>query len=91
MDDFTLTLTAEEQFTIGMEEIPEDELNLNLEHEIVEIPTGNYNDLDNKPQINNVELSGNKSLDDLNIQVKGNYADDALTNLEIEALINGFV
>ena len=29
--------------------------------------TGNYNDLSNKPQINNVTLSGNKSLDDLGI------------------------
>lgn len=30
--------------------------------------TSNYNDLANKPQINSVELSGNKSLDDLGIQ-----------------------
>lgn len=30
--------------------------------------TSDYNDLTNKPQINSVELSGNKSLDDLGIQ-----------------------
>lgn len=36
--------------------------------------TSNYNDLSNKPKINNVELSGNKSLNDLGIQPVGNYA-----------------
>lgn len=35
--------------------------------------TSNYNDLSNKPKINNVELNGNKSLNDLGIQPKGNY------------------
>lgn len=33
----------------------------------------NYNDLSNKPSINNVTLSGNKSLNDLGIQPSGNY------------------
>lgn len=32
-----------------------------------------YNNLDNKPSINNVVLSGNITLDDLNIQEKGNF------------------
>lgn len=36
--------------------------------------TSNYNALTNKPKINNVELNGNKSLNDLGIQPKGNYA-----------------
>lgn len=36
--------------------------------------TSNYNALTNKPKINNVELVGNKSLNDLGIQAKGNYA-----------------
>ena len=42
----------------------------------IEIDVGsiNYNDLTNKPSINNVELSGNKSLNDLGIQPAGNYA-----------------
>lgn len=35
--------------------------------------TTDYNDLTNKPQIGGIELSGNKTLDDLNIQAKGNY------------------
>ena len=33
-----------------------------------------YNTLQNKPRINSVELNGNKSLDDLGIQAKGDYA-----------------
>ena len=36
--------------------------------------TSNYNELTNKPKINNIELKGNKSLNDLGIQPKGNYA-----------------
>lgn len=42
----------------------------------IEIDVGsiNYNDLENKPKINNVELKGNKTLNDLGIQPAGNYA-----------------
>ena len=36
--------------------------------------TSNYNALTNKPKINNVELNGNKTLNDLGIQPVGNYA-----------------
>lgn len=35
--------------------------------------TSDYSVLSNKPQINSVELSGNKTLDQLGIQAKGNY------------------
>ena len=35
--------------------------------------TTNYLLLENKPKINNVELTGNKTLDDLGIQAKGDY------------------
>ena len=35
--------------------------------------TSNYTDLTNKPSINNVTLSGNKSLSDLGIQPSGSY------------------
>ncbi len=44
----------------------------NLKNEFVlksEAPN-NYNSLENKPQINSVELTGNKTLDDLGIQPK---------------------
>lgn len=36
--------------------------------------TSDYTDLTNKPKINNVELVGNKTLNDLGIQPVGNYA-----------------
>ena len=42
----------------------------------VEKIVNDYNVLDNKPQINNIELTGNKTLDELNIQPKGNYVID---------------
>lgn len=38
-----------------------------------EVLNMNYNQASNKPKINNVTLEGNKTLDDLGIQPKGNY------------------
>lgn len=38
--------------------------------------TSNYEDLENKPSINDVELIGNKTLDALGIQPKGNYLEE---------------
>ena len=55
------------------------------------IGSSDYNDLQNKPKINDVELINNKTLDELNIQPKGDYPDKALTNGEIEELLNNFV
>ena len=47
--------------------------------------TTDYTQLENKPQINSVELTGNKTLDDLGIQPKGNYqpAGDYATTADI--------
>jgi hypothetical protein len=47
----------------------------------------NYNLLENKPKINNVVLQGDKTLDELGVQPKGNYADEILSNSEIEELL----
>lgn len=49
----------------------EDEQTLNavLENESISGGTDNYEELSNKPKINNVELSGNKSLSDLGIDI----------------------
>ena len=47
----------------------------------------NYNLLENKPKINDVVLQGGKTLDELGVQPKGNYADEILTNSEIEELL----
>lgn len=36
--------------------------------------SNSYTDIDNKPQINSIELVGNKTLNELGIQAKGDYA-----------------
>lgn len=54
--------------------------------------TTDYTQLENKPQINLVELTGNKTLDDLGIQAKGDYLtalpDNAVTT-DTEQTITG--
>lgn len=56
-------------------EIDETEIQVEQENIIINTSgTGDYNELINKPQINNIELIGNKTLDDLGIQPKGDYA-----------------
>ena len=54
--------------------------------------TTDYTQLENKPQINSVELTGNKTLNDLGIQPKGNYLtalpDNAVTT-DTEQTITG--
>lgn len=71
-----------------IELIEEDNLDVSLENSVVKVVENDYEKLINQPQINNVTLTGNKSLDDLNIQKKGSYADERITNLEIDALFN---
>ena len=44
------------------------------------IPTGNYNDLSHKPSINEVELKGNKTFEEL--------GDHLLTNIEIKQIFD---
>lgn len=46
--------------------------------------TTDYEDLYNKPSINNVELSGNMTLEEIGAQAKGNYAEfDEYGNLDV--------
>ena len=49
--------------------------------------TDNYNYLNNKPKINDVELKGNKTSKQLGLQEEM----ESLTNLEIEEILNSFV
>jgi len=85
---FEISLGEEQAFDVSLG--TEETLNINLATEIKTVG-GDYLGLSNKPQINSVVLIGNKSLDDLNIQVKGEYADRPLTNSEIEELLNNYV
>ena len=48
----------------------------------------NYNTLQNKPQINSVELSGNKTLEELGIQASGDYATNEYVNTELDKKLN---
>ena len=50
--------------------------------------TNDYRRFKNKPQINDVELIGNKTLHELGIQPEGNYANTRVTNLEIDNLFS---
>lgn len=50
-----------------------------------------YRELDNKPKINDVELIGNKTLEELDIQPKGDYLAETLTNLEIEEIFKRLI
>lgn len=61
------------------------EKSINLEKE----QTGSVSDykaLLNKPQINNVELSGNKTLDELGIQPIGNYASEEYVQKQVDKI-----
>ena len=86
---FEISLGEEQAFNVNLGS--EETLNINLATEIKTVESGDYLGLSNKPQINSVVLIGNKSLDDLNIQVKGEYADRPLTNSDIEELLNNYV
>lgn len=48
--------------------------------EVQKVATSDYNDLYNKPQINEVELKGNRSFEDL--------GDHTLTNIEIKEMFD---
>lgn len=50
--------------------------------------TTDYNLLDNIPSINSVKLTGNKSLSDLGIQPKGNYASSSAIPTKVSQLTN---
>ena len=57
---------------------------------ILEWIDNDYSLSKNKPQINNIELIGNKTLDELNIQIKGDYAtiEELNTKVDISDLSN---
>lgn len=80
----TLVEDSEEEL-VTVEEDAEEEVTT-LEEDIGG-GTNNYNNLNNKPKINNVELVGNKTSKDLKIQDEM----ESLTNMEIEEILNSFV
>ena len=83
----------EEQITVSEEEIEQlitlsqednsEQLATVAEETVAVEGTRDYNKLKNHPQINDIELIGNRTFEDLGA--------DSLTNLEIDAIINSVV
>lgn len=61
--------------------------NYDIEFKNTSMNTSNYNDLLNKPKINNIELIGNKKSSELNLQEEM----EEITNLEIDKMFKGGV
>lgn len=61
-------------------------VNINLEGG----STDDYNSLKNKPKINSVELRGNLTLDELEIQPKGDYVTNNTLDTELEDIVEKF-
>lgn len=87
-EELKLQLQEEDILDISLDE--DSTLNIEMETDPSTETERNYNNLYNKPSINNIELMGNRSLDDLDIQIKGNYPDEALTNQDIENILKNF-
>lgn len=86
---------GEEKEIVTLEEDNEEELSTleeDSEEELTTLQedvggTDDYNNLKNRPKINNVELVGNKTSKDLRIQDEM----ESLTNMDIEEILNSFV
>lgn len=77
----------DDKFNIELQ--PSDVFDIQLQNVVSYIGgLDNYEDLKNKPKINDVVLIGNKSLKSLGIQPEGDYPAHALTNDEIDAILN---
>ncbi|MBQ8207055.1 MAG: hypothetical protein IJZ77_06290 [Bacilli bacterium] len=72
-----------------------EEIELDLKEDVTAVgySDNNYNKLENKPKINGVEVVGNKTLDDLGIQPKGEYAktSDIPTKTSVLTNDSGFI
>ena len=82
IDELYVNIEPDEEINIEMND--DEEINVDISGEVISV--GDYEILSNKPQINDVELIGNKTLDELGIQEEGNYPDTRVTNLEIDNL-----
>lgn len=70
-------------------DLDNDMIDIELENSnTIHIGSTNYEKLKNKPQINNIMLTGNLTNEQLNLQEKGDYANSKLTNAELEKIFN---
>ena len=86
MDNEELELDFSEEDELQLDFEDEEELQLELNEDPKGMTEKNYENLINKPKINNIELLGNKTLNDLGIQEKGSYAEKRITNTELEEI-----
>lgn len=81
------TTGATTEIRVNVKSGSDNALKLDAENGLYVVSSGgttNYEQLSNKPQINSIELIGNRTLDELNIQPKGDYT----TKSETTALEN---
>ena len=80
MEELTVNFSLEQNkplnatFSVEQNELKASFTAYNEPPSIIVEGTENYNELENKPLINDVILEGNKTLDELGIQEKGDYA-----------------
>lgn len=84
-DKEIITLEEEKEEEIAILEENNEENITTLEEDVE--GTNNYNQLNNKPQINSVTLQDNKTAKQLGLQEEM----ESLTNLEIEEILSNFI
>ena len=88
VDEITMSFgNLDNQVDLEVQSIEEE---INFETSSQSAGTNNYNKLINKPSINSVVLIDNKTSQDLHVQPEGDYPDMALTNADIEELLDNF-
>lgn len=76
-EEISLNVSENQNVSFTTNDIPN--VSLNITEQINQGGSTNYNMLSNKPQINSVELEGNKSFDDLGMS--------PITNMDLLSLL----
>ena len=83
-DEIEIILELEDEDTLDLEIIEEDTIDVDMETDTIEIVTSNYEQLNNLPKINDVQLKGNKTSKELKLQDEM----DSISNLDIDKIFN---
>lgn len=87
MDKLTLKIRDEPKLQLNLQ--GKDTLNIALGQPVA-TGTKDYEKLFNKPQINRIELIGNRSLDELGIQKAHEAPTESISNTEIDDILSIF-
>ena len=77
-----LEIILEDEDTIDIEIMEEDIIDVDMETDNIEVVTSDYEQLNNLPKINDVQLKGNKTAKELKLQNEMKE----ITNLELEQI-----